>query len=166
MGIFLICFQVFHSTFVIPFKQSDSRKCYTDSVMTFATQRQRIQILLSVAGAAIEDKIDRKNLDILQFSLYTLCFTGTTCSYLQGFVIPNQTFSNRWPEIVRTGQSQDGTGTELSATGTLASQGWHIPFHLPQVLPGGYTPPLPWQFTPAAVQACRLSRRTKQKTGG
>lgn len=74
-------------------------------------------------------------------AIFFLCslFIGTTCSYLQGFVIPNQTSSKRWSETVRTGQSQDGAGTELSATGTVASQAWHIPSHLPQVLPGGYT---------------------------
>lgn len=136
---FLIFFQVFHLIFHIPSKQSGSRKCHTGSVMTFATQRQWIHTLLSVAGAAVEDRIDGKNLDIGQFCFLYSLLTGTTSSYRQGFVIPNQISSKRGPETVRTGQSQDGAGTELSAAGTVAPQGWHTPSHLPQVIPGGCT---------------------------
>lgn len=62
-----------------------------------------------------------------------------------------------------TCDSQDRVKMEQAQSWVPLAQ-WHhrmahpIPSHLPHVIP-----PLLWQFTPAAVQVCRLGRRTEDR---
>lgn len=139
---------------------------------SFAAQRQWIQILLSAAGVAIEDKIGKpwvyRNFLCMNIAL---CFSVSAGSNLQGFVIPYQISSSGWPGVSRAEQNGDGAGAELGATGiTSAARGWYIPSRPLQVLSGDYVgkPPylFPSQSTWAAVQVYRLSRGTKLRTRG
>lgn len=127
----------------------------------FAARRQWIQTLLSAAGVAIEDKIDRKSLGIWQFSLRVRSsLLSSDCRLLPSRVRNSLLDLFQW--VTRRGEGRTEWRWSRRRAGCRWQQhgGGTSPLALPRGLHGENPPPLAKLIQP------RLSRGMKARKRG